>query len=140
LDPRNYISFDSENPSQFYLEYNFGIPFKNMLVEKYTLQIILPEGVTNLNYSLPVELSDVRQSFDRYYSYLDFFGRPVIVFEKDNLLDFHNERKFVVSYNFDHVRMMIEPTYLIFAFAGIFTFGIIFGRSKFDFRAKSKDE
>jgi Ribophorin I len=68
-----------------------------LLVEKYTLQVILPEGVSNIDSTLPPELSDVRKSFDRYYSYLDFFGRPVLVFEKDNLLDYHNELKFTVG-------------------------------------------
>lgn len=97
LDPRNYISKDQNEPTQFYLEYDFGIPFKNILVEKYRLEVILPEGVTGLDYILPPELSDVRKTFDRYYSYLDFFGRPIIVFEKENVLDSHNEQKFVVQ-------------------------------------------
>jgi len=52
--------------------------------------------------------------------------------KKKNLLEYHN-RPFVVTYEFDTTRLFIEPIYLLFALAGVFTLGIIIGRAKFDF-------
>lgn len=43
--PTNYYLFTkSDDASSFVLKQNFGSPFGNILAEKYTVKVILPEG------------------------------------------------------------------------------------------------
>lgn len=51
--PTNYYLFmKNDDPSSFVLKQDFGFPFENILAEKYTIKVILPEGSTNATVSL----------------------------------------------------------------------------------------
>jgi hypothetical protein len=52
------------------------------------LQVILPEGSTDLAAAVPFP---VAQSRDVRYTYLDTVGRPVLVLQKQNVVMEHNQ-------------------------------------------------
>jgi len=46
--PTNYYLFvKNDDPTSFVFKQNFGFPFENILAEKYTVKVILPEGSTS---------------------------------------------------------------------------------------------
>lgn len=93
--------------------YRLSIPFADVLfdsmfVEEAIVKITLPAGAKDIEVKgqmrferLPDEIS---------FSYLDFIGRPVLVFKKLNLVTLHLENKpLVIRYNYSKMYMLQEP-------------------------------
>ncbi|CAN4096206.1 unnamed protein product [Withania somnifera] len=70
-----------------YLNYSFGCPLAETVVEKLTVKVVLPEGSTNPSAVVPFP---VEKRTERKYSYLDVVGRTVVVLEKTNVVPEHN--------------------------------------------------
>ena len=97
--------------------YRLSVPFAdilydNMYVEDALLKIILPAGASGIevvgatNFDrLPDEIS---------YSYLDLFGRPVVVLRKSNIVAQHLDGKpLVLRFNYNKLYCCQEPLLLI---------------------------
>lgn len=84
--------------------------FDDMVVDEITTKIILPEG--SLNVKLIAPYSVTRNSDDLHYTYLDTFGRPVISFNKKNLVENHIA-DFNLKYNFSRIMMLQEPLLVV---------------------------
>uniref|UniRef100_A0A8C2XZ46 Dolichyl-diphosphooligosaccharide--protein glycosyltransferase subunit 1 n=1 Tax=Capra hircus TaxID=9925 RepID=A0A8C2XZ46_CAPHI len=61
--------------------------FDEQVIDSLTVKIILPEGAKNIQVDSPYEIS--RGPDELHYTYLDTFGRPVIVAHKENLVEQH---------------------------------------------------
>uniref|UniRef100_A0A8D0UNS0 Dolichyl-diphosphooligosaccharide--protein glycosyltransferase subunit 1 n=1 Tax=Sus scrofa TaxID=9823 RepID=A0A8D0UNS0_PIG len=61
--------------------------FDEQVIDSLTVKIILPEGAKNIQVDSPYEIS--RAPDELHYTYLDTFGRPVIVAHKKNLVEQH---------------------------------------------------
>jgi len=108
--------------------------FDNAIVEKLTVKIILPEGSKNLKLSTPYPVK--RKPDELHFTYLDTTGRPVVIFEKDNLVENHVQYM-TLHYNFDRTNLLLEPLIAVVAFYLLFLVVIAFMR--FDFSITSDE-
>lgn len=99
-----------------YLNYGFGCPIDETVVDKLTVKVVLPEGSEDPSVVVPFH---VEQSLEKKYSYLDVVGRTVVVLEKKNVVPDHNS-PFQVHYKFKPIFMLAEPLMLISAFFLLF--------------------
>jgi len=108
--------------------------FDDMIVEKATLKIILPEGARDIQFKAPFDVH--RKSNQLHFTYLDTTGRPVVVAEKVNLVENHIQ-EFELHYTYQKVLMLQEPLLVVLAFYLLFLLVIIYVRLDF---AITKDE
>ncbi|KAF7147081.1 hypothetical protein RHSIM_Rhsim03G0119400 [Rhododendron simsii] len=114
-----------------YLNFTFGCPLAETVVDKLTIKVVLPEGSKNPFAIVPFP---VEQSLEvsyygipllssaetlTSYSYLDVVGRTVVVLEKKNVVPEHNS-PFQVYYNFNPIFMLAEPLMLASVFFFLF--------------------
>ncbi|GER51451.1 glycosyltransferase subunit [Striga asiatica] len=109
--PLQDFLFESDDGAR-YLNYSFGCPLADTVVDKLTIKVVLPEGSKDPSVKVPFE---VDQSLETKYSYLDVIGRPVVVLEKKNVVPEHNV-PFQVHYKFNPISMLAEPLMLASAF------------------------
>ncbi|XP_047322597.1 dolichyl-diphosphooligosaccharide--protein glycosyltransferase subunit 1B [Impatiens glandulifera] len=95
-----------------YLNFTFGCPLVETVVDKLTLKVALPEGSRNPSALVPF---DVEDHLETSYSYLDVIGRTVVVLEKKNVVPEHNTH-FQVYYEFNRAFMLAEPLMLVSVF------------------------
>lgn len=95
-----------------YLNFSFGCPLLETVVEKLIIKVVLPEGSKNPLAAVPFP---VDQHLETSYSYLDVIGRPTVVIEKDNVVPEHNI-PFQVHYVFNPIFMLAEPLMLVSVF------------------------
>ncbi|XP_071710695.1 dolichyl-diphosphooligosaccharide--protein glycosyltransferase subunit 1A [Rutidosis leptorrhynchoides] len=110
-----------------FLNFTFGSPMNDVLVENLTLKVVLPEGSKDISVSIPFP---VKQSQETTYSHLDIAGRPTIVVEKVNVIPEHNQY-FQVHYKFSNISLLTEPLMLIFGFFSLFVACIIYMHADF---------
>ncbi|KAM7264336.1 hypothetical protein ACFE04_002019 [Oxalis oulophora] len=94
-----------------YLNFSFGCPIAETVVDKLTVKVALPEGSQSPSALVPFP---VEQSLETKYSYLDIIGRTVVVLEKKNVVPEHNTY-FQVYYTFKPIFMVAEPLMLVTA-------------------------
>uniref|UniRef100_A0A8C4LKW7 Dolichyl-diphosphooligosaccharide--protein glycosyltransferase subunit 1 n=1 Tax=Equus asinus TaxID=9793 RepID=A0A8C4LKW7_EQUAS len=102
--------------------------FDEQVIDSLTVKIILPEGAKNIQVDSPYEIG--RAPDELHYTYLDTFGRPVIVAYKKNLVEQHIQ-DIVVHYTFNKVLMLQEPLLVVAAFYILFFTVIIYVRLDF---------
>lgn len=102
--------------------------FDDMVIEKATVKIILPEGSNNIKLIPPYSVS--RSSDQVHYTYLDTVGRPVIVFSKENLVENHIA-DFNLKYTFSKMLMIQEPLLIIGFLYALFVLVIVWTRLDF---------
>ncbi|KAL7740515.1 hypothetical protein ACLKA6_012288 [Drosophila palustris] len=78
----------------------------NMSIDEAVINIILPEGSTNIELVTPYSVK--RHQNDLMYTYLDTVGRPVISFSKQNLVENHIS-DFTLKYSFSKMSLLQEP-------------------------------
>jgi len=108
--------------------------YDDMLIDDFTLKIILPEGGSNIEFKAPFQFS--RESDSIHYTYLDTMGRPVIVVKKQNLVEQHIQ-DFELHYSFNKLLLLQEPLLVVLAFYILFVSVIIYVRIDFSI---TKDE
>nr|XP_027104969.1 dolichyl-diphosphooligosaccharide--protein glycosyltransferase subunit 1B [Coffea arabica]XP_027104970.1 dolichyl-diphosphooligosaccharide--protein glycosyltransferase subunit 1B [Coffea arabica]XP_027104972.1 dolichyl-diphosphooligosaccharide--protein glycosyltransferase subunit 1B [Coffea arabica] len=113
--------FESADGSR-YLNYNFGCPLAETVVDKLTIKVVLPEGSEDPSAVIPFQ---VEQRLEKKHSYLDVVGRTVLVLEKKNVVPDHNS-PFQVHYKFNPVFMLAEPLMLVLGFFLLFVASIAY--------------
>ncbi|KAG5237743.1 ribophorin family protein [Salix suchowensis] len=91
-----------------YLNFSFGCPLAQTVVNKLTIKVVLPEGSKDPSAAVPYP---VEQHLETKYSYLDVVGRTVLVLEKKNVVPEHIT-PFQVYYTFKPIFMLAEPLML----------------------------
>lgn len=110
--PLEDFLYESTDGKQRYLNFSFGCPMAETVVNKLTIKVALPEGSKNPSVSAPFTLE---QHLETTYSYLDVFGRTVVVLNKMNVVPEHNS-PFQVYYDFKPAFMLVEPLILVSVF------------------------
>ncbi|KAJ6350042.1 hypothetical protein OIU78_006264 [Salix suchowensis] len=95
-----------------YLNFSFGCPLAETVVDKLTIKVVLPEGSKDPSAAVPFP---VEQRLETKYSYLDVVGRTVLVLEKKNVVPEHIT-PFQVYYTFKPIFMLAEPLMLASVF------------------------
>ncbi|XP_062092947.1 dolichyl-diphosphooligosaccharide--protein glycosyltransferase subunit 1B [Humulus lupulus] len=119
--PLQEFLFESSDGRR-YLNFTFGCPLINTVVDKLTIKVVLPEGSKDPSVVTPFP---VEQHLETKYSYLDVVGRTVVVLEKENVVPEHNS-PFQVYYNFKPIFMLAEPLMLVIAFFLFFVASIAY--------------
>jgi len=109
--------------------------FDDMLVEDFTLKIILPEGAKVGKLHTPYPMS--RSADSLHYTYLDTSGRPVITVHNIGDMTEKHIEDFQLEFQFSKTTMIREPLILIVAFLLFFFLTIVYVRLDF---AITKDE
>lgn len=99
-----------------YLNFSYGCPLVETVVDKLTIKVVLPEGSKEPSAVVPFP---VNQYLEKKYSYLDVVGRTVVVLEKNNVVPEHNI-PFQVYYHFNPIFMLAEPLMLTSVFFLLF--------------------
>ncbi|QCE07937.1 oligosaccharyltransferase complex subunit alpha [Vigna unguiculata] len=105
-----------------YLNFTFGCPLVETVVDKLIVKVVLPEGSKDPTAEIPFE---VKQHLEIKYSYLDVVGRTVVVLEKRNVVPEHNIR-LQVYYGFNPIFMLAEPLMLVSAFFLLFVASVAY--------------
>merc|ERR1712110_1043521 len=100
--------------------------FDDMLVEEFTLKIILPEGSDVGKFHAPYPTKRLKDGL--HFTYLDYSGRPVITVESKGELTEKHIMDFQLEFKFSKLKMMCEPLMLIIAFFIFFLFAFIYVR------------
>ncbi|XP_038628610.1 dolichyl-diphosphooligosaccharide--protein glycosyltransferase subunit 1 [Tachyglossus aculeatus] len=102
--------------------------FDEQVTDALTVKIILPEGAKNIHVDSPYEIN--RAPDELHYTYLDTFGRTVLVAHKNNLVEQHIQ-DIVVHYTFNKILMLQEPLLVVAAFYILFFTVILYVRLDF---------
>ncbi|XP_028853667.1 LOW QUALITY PROTEIN: dolichyl-diphosphooligosaccharide--protein glycosyltransferase subunit 1-like [Denticeps clupeoides] len=100
--------------------------YDDQVIDLLTVKIVLPEGARNVHMDTPYNID--RDPDQLHYTYLDTFGRPVIVATKRNLVEQHIQ-DMVVHYTFNKILMLQEPLLVVGAFYILFFTVIIYVRN-----------
>ncbi|XP_007228788.2 dolichyl-diphosphooligosaccharide--protein glycosyltransferase subunit 1 [Astyanax mexicanus] len=102
--------------------------YDDQIIDHMTVKLILPEGARNVHLDTPYSID--RSPDQLHYTYLDTFGRPVLVATKSNLVEQHIQ-DVVVHYTFNKILMLQEPLLVVGAFYILFFTVIIYVRLDF---------
>ncbi|KAL2091384.1 hypothetical protein ACEWY4_013647 [Coilia grayii] len=102
--------------------------YDDQVIDSLTVKLILPEGARNIHMDTPYTVN--RDSDQLHYTYLDTFGRPVLVATKSNMVEQHIQ-DMVVHYTFNKILMLQEPLLVVGAFYILFFTVIIYVRLDF---------
>ena len=104
------------------------------------MRVALPEGATILNYSTgAAKPSNFSKSTS--YSYLDFLGRPTLVFKFNNYLpSVYANSKLTVEYTLEGYLLWIEPVYLVVGLLLCFAIYIVFSKMDLSFGSDYLEE
>ncbi|XP_064633039.1 dolichyl-diphosphooligosaccharide--protein glycosyltransferase subunit 1-like [Lineus longissimus] len=108
--------------------------YDDMVVDEFTLKVILPEGCKNMEFKTPFPTE--RGKDELHFTYLDTVGRPVVTATKKNLVEGHIQ-DIKLNYTFQKYMLLQEPFLVITAFYLLFFAVIIYVRLDFSI---TKDE
>lgn len=136
--PLSQYLFSSAKTSGVYvLEVPFSTTFDDAVIDDLTVRVILPEGASNIEVFPPFSVDS--QSSATHFTYLDTFGRPVIVLEKKNVISEHN-KMLRVQYSFGTLGMLREPFLLVSAFFLFFVAIMLYYRVEFKIGATKEKQ
>lgn len=102
--------------------------FDDSVIDYATVKVILPEGTKNIRVKLPYLA--VKKPDELHFTYLDTVGRPVVIFDKTNLVEQHIQ-DFEVHYEYQKILMLQEPILVVVALYFLFLLVIIYVRLDF---------
>lgn len=122
--------------------YKFEYPVAHLLhrvaSDVYELRVALPEGAKILSHNILKGANPHHVGHELSYSYLDFIGRPTLVYTFNNYLPRINlDAKLVIEYTLADHYMFIEPAYLVGGL--MLLFGIYICFSKMDLSFGNED-
>ncbi|RKP38738.1 Ribophorin I, partial [Dimargaris cristalligena] len=92
--------------------------FPNAPVEEAELEVVLPEGATDIQVSMGMAVESMEQT--PYYTYMDSVGRPLLRIRRRLVVDEHQMYPIIVSYRFDVLALLLKPLALAGLFFGLF--------------------
>jgi len=123
--PLHQFLFTSSSTGRFVLNTTFAVTIDDVVVDDYTVRVILPEGSKDIQVQTPFSVDS--QSSATHFTYLDTSGRPVLVLNKKNVISEH-DKYFQVSYTFTSFSLFSEPILLIGAYFAFFVFVMLYVR------------
>ncbi len=129
--PTDDILRQSVSGSTFRFEYSVAHLLENIPSDTYEFKIAFPEGASILSHSYIGVKQPDSVNTTKSWSYMDFLGRPTLVFTfSDYLPKVDREAKVVVEYSLQSSLIFIEPIYLMCGLMLCFLAYILY--SKFD--------
>lgn len=108
--------------------------------DEYIVKLALPEGAQIKSYSTGSDVS-TRFELTKSFSYLDFIGRPTLVFSFDNYLPSKDQNaKIFVEYTFQKLLIFIEPLYLVVGLSLCFLLYTVFSKIDLSFGSEEYAE
>jgi len=101
------------------------LSLKNVPIDHFKLNVILPEGVRNVEVHLPYAFDSDKRKMT--YSYLDTTGRPTIILEKDNVCDDHFQY-FQISYSLPFYFSFQKPLVVALVIFTLFVISMVWTR------------
>lgn len=139
LPLHQHVGVNVENTNLYTLTIPSGPNFgQEVVVDEQVIKIVLPEGVTDIKVESPFSFDS--QKFDTKRTYLDIEGRQVVILEKKNLINDHENSNIQVTYKFASSLMWREPLMLICGFFTLFMIIIIGSRLTFTLTPKTKTD
>lgn len=134
---RYYIGYNlpsyellSHSSNNYKLEFPFvDHTYDNMVVDNMELRVVLPEGACDVKVVAP-NYKITREADEKHKTYLDTFGRPVLVFTAKRLEESHIQN-IEIYYNFNSLMLLQEPLLVVTAFMVLFITVIIIVRLDF---------
>lgn len=136
LPSKFLVSVDDDN--RYSLNVSFGMPFEDIIAKNYTVSVALPEGASDIELKLPID-SKYTVTQEKYYSFLDLFGRPMVNINIKNAYDIHKVY-FQINYNYSSGWMLFKPILLILFFFTIFLGLIISSRTELSLSGSQKQK
>ena len=114
-------------------EYDLTPLMRQTPSDVYTLKVALPEGATVLSANIDgFQPHEVKEEVT--YSYLDYFGRPTLVYTfKRHLTTPGREDKVRVHYRLPSVYMAVSPSYTVCLLLASFAVYLILSKADFTF-------
>lgn len=114
-----------------------GPSVHNLVVDKLTVKVVLPEGARDVRLVSASGLGLAQDpAFETKYTYLDVVGRPVLVLRADNVVDEMNV-PFKVEYSYSPMGLLQKLLLLVAAFGALFAAAIMLNRSGASLKASS---
>jgi oligosaccharyltransferase complex subunit alpha (ribophorin I) len=82
-------------------------------IDEAEVRIILPEGSSQISTARSPFAVDI--SNGTHFTYLDYYGRPVLILKKTKLVNEHHQY-FLIQYYFTSISLFLEPFLLISGF------------------------
>jgi len=101
------------------------LSLKNIPIDNFKLNVILPEGAKNVEIHLPYDFDSEERKMT--YSYFDTTGRPTIILGKENVVDDHFQY-FQVSYTLPLYFTIQKPLVVSLFIFSIFVISMIWTR------------
>jgi len=98
-------------------------------VDAVEVKVILPEGSSDFEVVYP-DYEVERHPDEKFKTYLDTFGRPVLIFSAKNLEENHI-KNIEIYYNFNSILLLQEPLLVVMAFMVLFVSVIVLVRLDF---------
>eukprot|EP01088_Endostelium_zonatum_P017156 TRINITY_DN491_c0_g1_i1.p1 TRINITY_DN491_c0_g1~~TRINITY_DN491_c0_g1_i1.p1 ORF type:complete len:452 (+),score=84.22 TRINITY_DN491_c0_g1_i1:93-1448(+) len=127
-----YMGYNARLNTALGYEYNSGKYVLNITVlpqyeeelvyDDVEVRVIVPEGASGLELRAPFAVD--AQNIDKRLTYLDTSGRPVLVFNKRNMVSDHVQY-FQVAYSFTSTSVFHEPILLIASYFAFFLIIIV---------------
>ncbi|KAL5259615.1 hypothetical protein ACHWQZ_G009908 [Mnemiopsis leidyi] len=129
----------SHSGQNYKLEFPFvDHSYDNLVIDDAEVRVILPEGASDFEIVYP-NYEITREADEKVKTYLDTFGRPVLVFSAKNLEENHI-KNIEIYYKFNPMMLLQEPVLVVIAFMVIFTTVIIFVRLDFSISVDENKE
>jgi len=94
-------------------------------IDEAEIHVIFPEGSSNIKLTgAPFK---VEKGNGTHFTYLDYFGRPVLILKQKNLVNEHHQY-FQITYSFNKLSLLLEPFLLVSGFLVIIITTIIVRR------------
>ncbi|XP_014669054.1 PREDICTED: dolichyl-diphosphooligosaccharide--protein glycosyltransferase subunit 1-like [Priapulus caudatus] len=111
--------------------------YDDQQIDQAYLRVILPEGAENIELKTPFEV--FQGKIERHFTYLDYYGRPVVTAHKSDLVE-QQIQDFEVHYTFKKWRLLMEPLMVVVAFYLMFAAVIIWVRLDFSISKDAASE
>ena len=132
--PTENILRQSASGSSFKFEYTVGHLLEHISSDVYEFKVAFPEGADILSYKYVGVRQPDRINTTKSWSYMDFLGRPTLVFTfTDYLPKVDREAKVIVEYTLQSSLIFIEPIYLMCGLMLCFLAYIIYSKLDLSF-------
>jgi Ribophorin I len=124
--------------------FRFEFPLAHLLTDipsdRYEVKVALPEGAQIVSFDSGRTRAQAVNN-TKSFSYLDFIGRPTLVFSFENYLPKVDlKSKIRIEYTFQPLLVVIEPLYLVVGLFLCFLIYIVFSRTDLSFGSEEYAE
>lgn len=121
MPTESMITVDSDT-GRYKMTFDFWTVFEDVWIGDLEVKLVLPEGCSDVQVTLPANSAVTNSEWTRRYTYLDSKlngGRPVLILSGKNIVA-EVDSEVVVTYSFEANRILVEPITLCLSFFAMF--------------------